>query len=214
MFFCRRVKKRTVRVTPVSGNLVVQSVATLNPFFQQLRVVAVLEQVESRSNSSAGAAKVLATSANRLAPVDREKNIMSREMRKKLCRKGNNGTQKGLNEGRWRGMKYGQTKGMEGVCNSLAWPEDEQLIYDQTGTVIWGEAILVVCAPACQANPTVRAVSLAAILGLRVWHCRLMGRSPSMVNWLAGETAQICCFPTVVKLDDARRINPAHGSVS
>jgi hypothetical protein len=72
------MEEHTVRVTPVSGNLLSELVATLYPLFQQLRVVGPLVQVESRSESSAGAAKAVAASANRPAPIDREKNIMSR----------------------------------------------------------------------------------------------------------------------------------------
>jgi hypothetical protein len=101
-------------VTPVSGNLVVQSVATLNPLFQQLRVVAVFVQVVSRAESSVGAAKVLAASANRLAPVDREKNIMSLEVRKenkKLYNEVNDGLKLSQRREVRGDMKYGQRKG-------------------------------------------------------------------------------------------------------
>jgi hypothetical protein len=69
-------------VTPVSGNLVSEFVATLYPLFQQLRVVGPLVHVESRSASSAGAAKVLATRASRPAPTEREKNITLELVRK------------------------------------------------------------------------------------------------------------------------------------
>lgn len=73
--------KRTDRVTPVSGNFASVLVATVNPFFQQLREDGVLVQVLSLSTSSAGAAKALDASANRPAPIDREKNIIARANR-------------------------------------------------------------------------------------------------------------------------------------
>jgi hypothetical protein len=67
----------TLRVTPVSGNLVSELVATLNPFFQQFRVDGPLVQALSLSCSSAGAARAVDVSANRQAPIDREKNIIA-----------------------------------------------------------------------------------------------------------------------------------------
>ena len=61
-----RCNELTVTVLPVSGNLVVQSVATLKPLLQQLRVDGPFVQAESLSTAIAREAEA---KANRPAPT-------------------------------------------------------------------------------------------------------------------------------------------------